>query len=1294
MTRKYALALIPALLIAALCIAVLAFSTPGAGTSRDEVGSAPAAVGTGRPDTSGGPAPKSTEGKGASEEAAEKASTEKASAEKQEAGQEGGSADQTAGAKAGAPAKTARASEKAAPGSRPERAAGGEGKDKTAGAKKFPNEAPARDPGDKDPHMTGLKLPTREEIERERRTTVGIKRIRLNRIALERINAGRRKKGLPPLKAGAVEVVPLGKEILGTKPGEDPGPGAAPQSDPVGLPDSADNSTLKYFPPIRSQSPLGSCAQFSTMYYTFTHMTALVRDWDAKNGGDDYRFSPKWTYNMVNGGSNGGSTMTSGLSMAQKHGCATWAEFPYDSNYRAWCLDSTVWRSAITRRADERGYVYNVDTAAGLDDLKQMLVNGYIVNYATYVNSWQWKTIGDDPATSEDDAFAGKYCCYWVSGTGEGHGMTVVGYNDHVWVDINGDGDVDSGEKGALRICNSWGTNWREGGFSWVAYDALKAASAVDGGPSANRGECFWGRKVYWVTARASYAPKMVARFTVNHLKRNQLRVHLGISDTGTTTPATNWYPQYALSFAGGAYAFDGSTTACDGTFYFDFTDILPPSGQNKRWYVGIYDNAKQDEAAISSFKLYKVTDGGDVEAGTAGNVPKTADNGEQQYVWVDHTYEEDDNDPPTISDIADQSTNEDVAKGPVSFTVGDAETSAGDLVLTKASSNPALVPTVNIAFGGSGADRTVTVTPAPDEHGTATITVTVTDGGGLSASDSFVLTVNPVNDPPTVSNVADASTDEDIPEGPIALTIGDAETAAGDLVLTKGSSNTTLVPLTGIVFGGAGASRTVTVTPATNQSGTATITITVEDEGGLQASDSFVLTVNPVNDPPTISDIADAATDEDTPKGPIAFTIGDVETVAGGLVLSKASSNTTLVPLANIILGGAGASRTVTVIPELNGHGSATITITVTDGGGLSASDSFVLTVNSENDLPVISTFNPATPFSMEADASQAFEVSAHDDDGDLLFYAWEIDGVPTGNVTFDMTYSPTEVDVGPHAIKVTVSDGNGGTDSHTWNVTVTTSVPAIGRGPAALSPSCTQGQDAAAQTFEVWNAGGGTLNYTISDDAAWLSCAPAAGGSAGEHDEIIVTCDTDGLAAGTHNATITIAAAGAANGPQTVSVALTVNALPSIGCSTGSLAPSCTQGANAAGQSFTVRNSGGGTIDWSVSDNAGWLSCSPSSGSSTGESDTVEVTYSTSGLAAGTYNATVTVTAPGATNTPQTIAVTLTVNSPQSGGGGGGGGGSCALAAGSDPLGWALPYLALAGGWLFSRLRRRRRG
>ncbi len=109
-------------------------------------------------------------------------------------------------------------------------------------------------------------------------------------------------------------------------------------------------------------------------------------------------------------------------------------------------------------------------------------------------------------------------------------------------------------------------------------------------------------------------------------------------------------------------------------------------------------------------------------------------------------------NDAPTISDIADAATNEDIAKN-IDFTINDAETPLNSLALYKSSSNTTLIPEDNVVFSGSGTDRTVTITPALNQYGTATVTITVIDELGLETSDSFTLTVHPVNDAPVVAN-------------------------------------------------------------------------------------------------------------------------------------------------------------------------------------------------------------------------------------------------------------------------------------------------------------------------------------------------------------------------------------------------------------------------------------------------------------------------------------------------------------------------------------------------------------
>lgn len=84
---------------------------------------------------------------------------------------------------------------------------------------------------------------------------------------------------------------------------------------------------------------------------------------------------------------------------------------------------------------------------------------------------------------------------------------------------------------------------------------------------------------------------------------------------------------------------------------------------------------------------------------------------------------------------------------------------------------------------------------------------------------------------------------------------------------------------------------------------------------------------------------------------------------------------------------------------------------------------------------------------------------------------------------------------------------------------------------------------------------------------------------------------------------------------------------------------------GTNAVPQTFQVSNIGGSNMSYSVSENVSWLTLSTTSGSSAGEVDSITVTYNSSQLSTGEYNAVITVTAPGAANSPQTLDVTLRV-------------------------------------------------
>ena len=99
----------------------------------------------------------------------------------------------------------------------------------------------------------------------------------------------------------------------------------------------------------------------------------------------------------------------------------------------------------------------------------------------------------------------------------------------------------------------------------------------------------------------------------------------------------------------------------------------------------------------------------------------------------------------PTISAVPDQSTVANATSAAIGFTVTDEQVSS--LSITASSDRQQVVPDSALELGGSGTDRTLTVTPVFDTLGDAFISIVVTDTQGLSASTSFLLTVDPLQE-------------------------------------------------------------------------------------------------------------------------------------------------------------------------------------------------------------------------------------------------------------------------------------------------------------------------------------------------------------------------------------------------------------------------------------------------------------------------------------------------------------------------------------------------------------------
>ncbi len=205
----------------------------------------------------------------------------------------------------------------------------------------------------------------------------------------------------------------------------------------------------------------------------------------------------------------------------------------------------------------------------------------------------------------------------------------------------------------------------------------------------------------------------------------------------------------------------------------------------------------------------------------------------------------------------------------------------------------------------------------------------------------------------------------------------------------------------------------------------------------------------------------------------------------------------------------------------------------------------------------------------------------------------------------------------------------------------------PTIVLSRATMNGYCNYGASPASQTFFISNGQGGTLNYTVSDNQTWLSCTPTTGSVTTGTAAITVNFATTGLAAGTYTGTITVTDPSASPTTKTIAVSVTIAAQPVMTLTATSISQTGITGVSGPQASFGVRNTGGGSMTYTVSATQPWLSLSPASGTVVGEIDTIYANFDATSLTPGTYTDTITVTSAQATNSPRTIPVTFTVQS-----------------------------------------------
>ncbi len=234
----------------------------------------------------------------------------------------------------------------------------------------------------------------------------------------------------------------------------------------------------------------------------------------------------------------------------------------------------------------------------------------------------------------------------------------------------------------------------------------------------------------------------------------------------------------------------------------------------------------------------------------------------------------------PAISGIADQTIDEDTVTEAVAFTVEDFETAAGSLMVSATSSDTNLFPTSAMVLSNSGTNRSVTLTPATNRFGTAIIRIVVADAAAGTATNTFTVLVNPVNDAPVLPPISTVS----IAEGnTLLLTNSATDVESNALMYSLGAEAPTNMSISA-------SSGVLTWTPTEAQGPTTNlITVIVTEDGvpGLSATQFIAVIVNEVNIAPVLAAISNrvvyagetvsfnaSATDSDVPGNGLSFTL------------------------------------------------------------------------------------------------------------------------------------------------------------------------------------------------------------------------------------------------------------------------------------------------------------------------------------------------------------------------------------------------------------------------------------
>ena len=336
----------------------------------------------------------------------------------------------------------------------------------------------------------------------------------------------------------------------------------------TGRPDHVNNAATRYFPPVFNQSS-GSCGAASRIAYMFSHEQNAYRDTD---GSLPENYYPTHFVFLLTYGNSGKDefVLNVGIPSAKTYGGQTYSNLfgynEWDDEDYGWMTGYEKWYEAFHNKCEKITSVpASVNTEEGSEFAKNWLWNhcgdtsfhaGGLIGLGV-ASGGKWLTIPKTDANDEAGVTGMYYVKQW--GTSVDHALTMVGYDDRIEFDLDGDGIYGEAgssrqinEKGAWIIVNSWG-NWCNGGFIYCPYAYAGPTSNADGTFPNN----FWYGELYHV--RKDYRPFRTIKLKMDYSHRSELLLQAGVS-----TDLSASEPENVISMDHFKYAGDGHSGNTD----------------------------------------------------------------------------------------------------------------------------------------------------------------------------------------------------------------------------------------------------------------------------------------------------------------------------------------------------------------------------------------------------------------------------------------------------------------------------------------------------------------------------------------------------------------------------------------------------------------------------------------------------------------------------------------------------------------------------------------------------------